>query len=58
VENLKIDKPVIRPVITLPQPTKKITIIFDLDETLIHCLEVDRGTAADVFLPIKFIDQN
>jgi CTD small phosphatase-like protein 2 len=34
-------------------PTKKPTLIFDLDETLIHCNE-NASMPCDVLLPIKF----
>jgi hypothetical protein len=54
VDSLNVEKSVSHQIITLPPPTKKNTIIFDLDETLIHCLEVERGIPADVFLPIRY----
>jgi hypothetical protein len=32
----------------------KKTIVFDLDETLVHCVEEDKMRFADVVLPIRF----
>lgn len=32
----------------------KKTLIFDLDETLVHCVEEDKSRFADVILPISF----
>jgi len=40
----------------LPESNKKLTVIFDLDETLVHCLDMKKGTKADVTLPITFPD--
>lgn len=36
-----------------PPPNKKHTIVFDLDETLIHCHGVNYA-AADLILPLVF----
>jgi hypothetical protein len=41
----------------LPPSSKPITIIFDLDETLVHCLEGRRGEKADLYLAIRFPDE-
>ena len=47
-------KPSAEKVATPPLPkTKKITIVFDLDETLIHCNE-NNVMPCDISLPIKF----
>ncbi len=42
----------------LPSSKFKTTIIFDLDETLIHCNDSSVKTPCDIILPIKFPDSN
>ena len=37
-----------------PGYESKKTIVFDLDETLVHCVEEDKMRFADVVLPIRF----
>ena len=47
-------KPIIK---SLPPSNKKYTIIFDLDETLIHCLDIKKGLKSDIILPVIFPDK-
>jgi len=41
--------------IQIPKPTDRKTLVFDLDETLIHC-NTDQKKASDVVLHVKFPD--
>lgn len=56
VHNAQIQVPQNPQTKPLPPPTKKNTIVFDLDETLVHCLDIKKGTNADISIPILFPD--
>mmetsp|Transcript_106936 Transcript_106936/g.147968 ORF Transcript_106936/g.147968 Transcript_106936/m.147968 type:complete len:82 (+) Transcript_106936:755-1000(+) len=38
-------------------PEKTQTIIFDMDETLIHCVDDAENDNPDVIIPIQFTDE-
>lgn len=39
------------------EPHKSRTIIFDMDETLIHCVDDARADNPDFIIPIQFTDE-
>lgn len=41
----------------LPKSRHRRTVIFDLDETLIHCVDDDSINAAHIILQIKFKEE-
>jgi FMN phosphatase YigB (HAD superfamily) len=43
--------------VTLPCSDKKKLLIFDMDETLIHCVDDLEKEPSDVILEIKFPDE-
>ena len=43
--------------VDLPQSKHKKTIIFDLDETLVHCVETSENEQVDIEISIKFRDE-
>ncbi|CDW84172.1 nli interacting factor-like phosphatase family protein [Stylonychia lemnae] len=52
IEHLKINLP------PPNHPSKKKTLIFDMDETLIHCVDDIENEDPDVIIPIDFPDED